>query len=64
MENNRLYVTCKNSPECNYELHNMKDYLVVDYDGQPYGVGRVTVLLPNGNTYHSCKSMFSEPFNK
>jgi hypothetical protein len=25
-----LYITCKNSPEDNYQLHNMKDYLVID----------------------------------
>jgi hypothetical protein len=60
-----LYITCKNSPEDNYQLHNMKDYLVIKYDNQPYGVGRVTILNPSrGKEETYPKTMFSEPFNK
>jgi hypothetical protein len=61
---NRLYVTCKNAPEDNYDLHNLKDYEVVKYDDQPYGIGLVTILLPNGNERTYPKIMFSEPFEK
>ncbi len=64
MQEKQLYVTCKNSPECNYDLHNKKDYAVVDYDHQSYGIGRVTILLPNGNERTYPKNMFSKPFNQ
>jgi hypothetical protein len=60
----KKYVTCKNSPEDNYELHNKKDYEVVEYDKQPYGVGYVTIKLPNGKERHYPKTMFGEPFTK
>ena len=60
-----LYVTCKNSPEDNYQLHNKKDYLVIKYDNQPYGVGRLTILNPSSGKEETYpKTMFSEPFNK
>jgi hypothetical protein len=55
-----LYITCKNSPEDNYQLHNMKDYLVIKYD--PYSVGRVTILNPSSGKEETYpKTMFSEP---
>jgi len=60
-----LYITCKNSPEDNYQLHNKKDYLVIKYDNQPYGVGRVTIFNPSSGKEETYpKTMFSEPFNK
>jgi len=59
-----LYVTCKNAPEDNYQLHNLKDYEVVKYDTQPFGVGSVTILLPNGSEKIYPKTMFSEPFKR
>ena len=58
------YVTCKNASECDYTLHNMKDYLVVAYDTQPYGIGWVVILLPNGNTKCYPKTKFSKVFEK
>jgi len=58
------YVRCKNACECDYNLHNMMDYPVIDYDTQPYGIGRVVILLPNGNTVCYPKNMFSEVFEK
>jgi hypothetical protein len=60
----RLYVTCKNATEDNYELHNFKNYEVVKYDNQPFGVGRVTILLPNGSEKTYPKTMFSKPFRR
>ena len=60
----RFYVTSKNVPECNYQLHNLKDYEVLEYDDQPFGVGLVTILLPNGSEKTFRKTMFSEPFKK
>lgn len=60
----RFYVTCKNAPEHNYQLHNLKDYEVLEYDDQPFGVGLVTILLPNGSEETFRKTMFSEPFKK
>jgi hypothetical protein len=58
------YVRCKNACECDYTLHNMKDYLVVDYDTQPYSIGLVVILLPNGNARCYHKTKFSEVFEK
>jgi len=60
----KLYVTCKNAPEDNYQSHNLKDYEVVKYDNQPFGVGLVTILLPNGSEKTYPKTMFSEPFKR
>jgi hypothetical protein len=59
-----LYVTCKNALDDNYQLHNLKDYEVVKYDTQPFGVGLVTILLPNGSEKTFPKTMFTEPYKK
>lgn len=60
----KTYVICKNSGEDNYDLHNGKSYEVIKYDDQPYGIGNVKVLMPDGNEKTYPKTMFGNPYIK
>lgn len=58
--NVKIYATCKNSPECNFDLHNKKDYIVVNYNEQQQ---QITIITKGREKTYSAH-MFSEPFRK